>query len=362
MAAAPKTIGGAPEDIVVRVTCDRPEAPLAGHQIKFEVQWDSGAARAAGTVETLATGEAILRLSVRNDATKKAEVVGRAETSLNDLDRVAAEHSELEEEPVQAAPVPAGTIIETGDGTRSLNTQPVEPTEHLKSPSAKSSLAAAGIATFTITGNVRRIVVTAHLVKAVRLARTASIVMAPESGGITLGAMLASTVLLFIAEKKLEQDDCALKPGDDILDRFIDGHRLARSGYLDFHEGKNLGHTLERHVVQLHELQMRLSKRFPDVSSFDGQPIAERTVREAVYRDLAAITDWGSRYSGKEHEFLFRGIERDPIGFGFTLSTPTTPDKRHHAWVVLRMKDPPDCRIFILTAYPVLHANERIQE
>lgn len=362
MAASPKTIGGAPEEIVVRVTCDSPEAPLAGHKIKFEVQWDSGTARTAGTVDTGPTGEAILRLSVRNEATKRAAVVDRAEGSFGDLDRVAAEHSEPEEEPAQTAPVAAETFIEAGDGTRSLNTPSIEPTVKSEPSSKKSSLAATGIATFIITGDVRRIVVTARLVKAARVARVASLAAAPETGGITLGVTLATTALLFIAQKQLEQVDCALKPGEDILDRFIDGHRLARSGYLDFHEGKTLGHTLKKHVVQLHELQMRLSRRFPDVSSFEGQPIAEHVVREAVYRNLAFITNWGTRYTAEEREVPFLGIEKDIIGFGLTLDAPTTPDRRHHALIVLRQIAPPDCRIFILTAYPTRHAPKRIQE
>lgn len=362
MAASPKTIGGAPEEIVVRVTCDSPEAPLAGHKIKFEVQWDSGTARTAGTVDTGPTGEAILRLSVRNEATKRAAVVDRAEGSFGDLDRVAAEHSEPEEEPAQTAPVAAETFIEAGDGTRSLNTPSIEPTVKSEPSSKKSSLAATGIATFIITGDVRRIVVTARLVKAARVARVASLAAAPETGGITLGVTLATTALLFIAQKQLEQVDCALKPGEDILDRFIDGHGLARSGYLDFHEGKTLGHTLKKHVVQLHELQMRLSRRFPDVSSFEGQPIAEHVVREAVYRNLAFITNWGTRYTAEEREVPFLGIEKDIIGFGLTLDAPTTPDRRHHALIVLRQIAPPDCRIFILTAYPTRHAPKRIQE
>ncbi|MBI2789982.1 MAG: trypsin-like peptidase domain-containing protein [Elusimicrobia bacterium] len=362
MASSPKTIGGSPEDIVVRVTCDRPEAPLAGHKIKFEVQWDSGTARTAGTVDTGPTGEAILRLSVRNEATKRAAVVDRAEGSFGDLDQATAEHSEFEEEPAQAVAAPAGTFIEAGDGTRSLNTTPIEPTAIPEAPSTKPSRVAAVIATFTITGDVRRIVVTARLVKAARVARVASLAAAPETVGTTLGVTLATTVLLFIAQKQLEQVDCALKPGEDILDRFIDGRRLNRSGYLDFHEGKNLGHTLKKHVVQLHELQMRLSSRFPDVSSFEGQPMAEHVAREAVYRNLAFITNWGTHYTAEEREVPFIGIEKDIIGFGLTLDAPTTPDRRNHALIVLRQIAPPDCRIFILTAYPTRHAPKRIQE
>jgi len=364
IASSPKTIGGAPQDIAVRVMCDRPEAPLAGHQIKFEVQWDSGAARTAGTVDTGPNGEAILRLSVRNDATKKAEIVERAEGSFGDLDRVAAEHSELEEEPDRAVPAPPEIIVEAGDGTRSLNTPPVEPTVKSEPPSTRPSLAAAGIAAFTITGNVRRIVVTARLVKVARVARAASLAAAPETGGITLGVTLASTALLFLVERQLEQDDCALKLGENILDRFIDGSRLTHSGYLDLHEGRrrSLGHTLEEHVVQLHQLQWRLSTRHKDVSSFDGQPTAERVISEAVYADLRRITDWGTHYSEEDHESRYRSSDGDAIGFGFTVSSPTTPDKRKSALIVLRQKAPPDCRIFILTAYPTRHEHERIQD
>lgn len=49
---APKTIGIEPVDIVVRVTCDHPEAPLAGHLIRFDVQLDGAKPSAAGSAES----------------------------------------------------------------------------------------------------------------------------------------------------------------------------------------------------------------------------------------------------------------------------------------------------------------------
>jgi hypothetical protein len=98
------------------------------------------------------------------------------------------------------------------------------------------------------------------------------------------------------------------------------------------------------------------------VSSFDGQSTAEQVIRNAVHHNLADVTAWGSRYTAEEHEIYFRGSLSVPIGFGLTLASPTTFDKRHHALIVLRQIAPPDCRIFILTAYPIQNAEERIQE
>lgn len=230
------------------------------------------------------------------------------------------------------------------------------------------SLASAGTVSYTITTRTRRILVMARVVRAARVVRTASLAAAPGTGMISLGVTVASTVLLFAADRELEKkversrEDCALKPGEDVLDRFIDGGRLSRSGYLNSHEGSGLGHTLKKHVVQLHELQWRLSKRFPNVSSFDGQPTAERVIRDTVFRDIGRISRWATQYTAKEHEIPFHGDSVTAIGFGLTLDVPTTPDQRHHAIVVLRQIAPPDCRIFILTAYPTRHAEERIQE
>lgn len=224
----------------------------------------------------------------------------------------------------------------------------------------KASDGGVGNVALLLVGNGRRIRVTANLVRAARMARTAGVVLAPETEGISLGVSLAATVLLFALDAK--EEDCALKPGENILDRFIDRSRLERSGYLDVHEGRRrgLGHTLEEHVVQEEHLLKRLSAKYQDVSSFDGQPTAERVVREAVIANLWDIAIWASCRTKQGHEAPLEGKETGSIGFGFTLDSPRSRDQRRHALVVLRQRE--DCSIYILTAYPTKNARQRIQE
>jgi S1-C subfamily serine protease len=215
---APETIGIEPVDIVVRVTCDRPEAPLAGHLIRFDVQLDGAKPSTAGSAETLASGEARLRLSIRNEETKRAETVRRAEDSLDALERESKSHAESEEDD------PAGALSED---TLKTSRSSLAPDEPQVTPNMLPSLA--GTVSYTVTTHTRRILVTARVVRAARVVRTASLAAAPGTGTVSLGITVASAVLLFAAEreiaKSLARTSNLEPPGDCSDERHADLHR-----------------------------------------------------------------------------------------------------------------------------------------
>lgn len=87
IASAPGSIAAKPVDVVAQVSCVGGEAPKAGHRVAFSVQWDRGPIVNAGATDTDTEGLATLELTVENASTKRMEAVGRADESLDELDR-----------------------------------------------------------------------------------------------------------------------------------------------------------------------------------------------------------------------------------------------------------------------------------
>ena len=149
------------------------------------------------------------------------------------------------------------------------------------------------------------------------------------------------------------EDDCALKPGEDILGRFIGGKRL-NPGFLYDHEGKGKGHTIERHVRKtIDYLLGRLSKekKVYDANSFDDHETAETAVRSAIMGDIAAVTIWGSRRDAELKQSYMIGKKSVPIGYGIDVADPLSEARLKYDAEV-RMLQKPDCKIFILSAFP----------
>ena len=343
--SAPDSIGVAPVEIVARITC-APDGPPAGHDVSFSVQWDSGPVVSAPVVKTDAGGYARLTITVDNERTKVAKTAVQAEKSHDDLDRYARE-IEAEE---SAAAEPDSGPIETGDGTRILNTEPVKP------PVAKAAVGVGiGSAAIRLTTNGRRLRVAVKVIRLARVAQVVGVAGAPGSGGITLGVSLASTILLFSIESRVtksfeDADDCALKPGESILDRFIDGNRIRSRGYLDVHEGPQLGHTLTKHVrISDDGLRQRFisEPHIPFSSRFTSQDIAEDAIRNAVNSDISAITIWGSKRTKSTHISQLHG---GAMSIGATINSSGISRESYNTEVRLRQQE--DCRLFISTAFP----------
>lgn len=86
-------------------------------------------------------------------------------------------------------------------------------------------------------------------------------------------------------------------------------------------------------------------------STFDDQNLAESTVRQAVELDIAAVNEWGSKRTKKRHSSFFAGPKH--LGITISRSDPTrTPQPAFNAEVRLLQQD--DCKIFVLSAFPLL--------
>ncbi|MDX6769108.1 MAG: hypothetical protein SF051_06210, partial [Elusimicrobiota bacterium] len=172
-------------------------------------------------VKTDAGGYARLSITIDDERTKTAKTAAQAEKSHDDLDRYARE-IEAEE---RAVAEPAGGLVETGDGTRSLNTEP-------EKPSVANVAAGAGIgsAAIRLTTSGRRLRVAVKVIRLARVAQVAGVAGAPASGGISLGVSLASTILLFAIEHEVEERmssvDLKIEPPGDCSDaRHSELHR-----------------------------------------------------------------------------------------------------------------------------------------
>ncbi len=158
------------------------------------------------------------------------------------------------------------------------------------------------------------------------------------------------------AEEKT--NECALKPGEDVLDRFIDGTKLA-PGFLVKHEGRaiGLGHTIEEHVnVDLGYLQKRLTETPVDAtplkyaSKFFNMKIAEDVIRRVVNEQKMQIGGWYMGSPKISEKFLYQGIRSIPIGQGISVQNISLPLSKFDARVIL--KRAAGCKIFVLTSFP----------
>ena len=138
-----------------------------------------------------------------------------------------------------------------------------------------------------------------------------------------------------------------LKAGADIIETNTFGATsIAQEDY-------GLGHTKERHVSKPIEYLM---KRLTDedsvtyASSFDDQGIAEQVVRNAVYADLAGVALWGSKRTASTHTIRYGGTGKY-VGYGVPLKDPLS-EVRKLSRATIRLRQTPDCSIFVRTAFP----------
>lgn len=146
----------------------------------------------------------------------------------------------------------------------------------------------------------------------------------------------------------IQPRDCALRPGEDILGRFIDGTRLA-SGFLLKHEGP--GHTITDHVNQkLEDLVRQIKAGKSDASSYPDRLIAEDITRRAIENNRALVEAWFVRRTQANQPTRYTGSHLRSIGFTISEQNPSVPIPKYDAVAVLQKYD--DCRILILTSYP----------
>ncbi len=174
---------------------------------------------------------------------------------------------------------------------------------------------------------------------------------APEGGAQTAGVSAAAVVLIATEES----DDCPIKPGEDPLRRFVDKTGLA-PGYLEKHEGPDLGHTIERHVAKsLAYLTHRVvEEKYEEASTFNDLPTAENIIRSIAQANGPEIVLWfnspNSRAKSQDFEDESSKSADSPIGILISATNPDQPQQCYKARIVLRRKG--RCDIFILTAYP----------
>jgi tetratricopeptide (TPR) repeat protein len=139
-------------------------------------------------------------------------------------------------------------------------------------------------------------------------------------------------------------EDCALRSGEDVVGRFVDGTRLA-PGFLQIHE-KEGGHAIREHVGKSDEYLLKRLSNERAASSFYDMSVAEATIREAVNTNLSNISGWMNTTSSK---MVVNYVGASPVGTGVSLAD-RVPRQKSNTRVVLIKRQA--CRILILTAFP----------
>lgn len=153
--------------------------------------------------------------------------------------------------------------------------------------------------------------------------------------------------------KKIESeknDDCSLKPGEDILTKFLDGTRLA-SGFLQHHEGPGRGHTRRDHVGQsLKDLARQIKAGKNDASSYPDITIAEEIARRAIENNRSGVEAWFVGRTKARFPARYTGSPLRSIGYTISEQNPSVPLPKYDGVAVLQKFD--GCRILILTSHP----------
>ena len=227
---------------------------------------------------------------------------------------------------------------------------------HARDP--KAVLWASGAATavgVTDAEGVAR--VSGHLAQNIPESETEEDVIAdvekPDDGEYVLAGVSPAAAILL-----LEDDDCALKPGEDPLVRFVDGTMLAE-GYLRKHESAG-GHTIERHVnidgdKNIEYLRSRLNDdlELKNVSYFNDLSTAESAIRRATKKHRMDIALW---FNGPNSRKINKQLVEDvmnvasPLGYGISRADQTYMVAKNGAAVILKRSG--RCEILILSAWP----------
>lgn len=140
------------------------------------------------------------------------------------------------------------------------------------------------------------------------------------------------------------RDECALKEGEDVLDRFVDGTRLA-AGFLNEHEYAG-GHVKREHVRQELDDLLRQLNRKPQASSFPTQELAEIYIQAAMLAKLDEITTW---YQSKIKRTAIPHSTPFNTGVGVTRQRRMLANYSGVLTVLERMEN---CKIRIVTSHP----------
>ena len=377
---APKKVGAEPFEVAVEVSCENGKVPLSRHSVKFTFEWDGNLSTQTVTVLTDENGLAPLVMQVSNDETKIEKVREVSERSHDELDHYDPDKKDPEEpaEPKEDESSPAPSVTSRDAGlitaadtvtiakTATATTAAAEAEEAIaasmraaRAARIASAARAGGIFKINGSGKVLRVVAIFTLSPTAATAVGAAIVAVSVKQTFEIGWAIGS-----VAENKISEiqwglkqyhrtDDCALKEGEDILDRFVGGKRLT-SGFLYDHEGSELGHTIERHVQKsIDYLQGRLVRdpRVFDASSFDDHITAETVIRKAISDDMADIARWGSMRNPALKKSYLVGKPGRPIGYGIAVEDPLAKVRLKYDTEV-RLLQKVDCTIFILSAFP----------
>ncbi len=358
--AAPAKAGADPFAVSVGLSCNDLKIPLSGHSVTFAFDWDGKPSTQTVTVPTDASGAASLVMQVSNDETKVEKVRDVSQRSHDELDHYDPDKRDPEE---PGAPVQEETASATLQGSVA---GPIEAAESVAPEKALiGTIAATGASGAAVESGQIFILVG----KGSALRVTATIALGPVATGVLvlvtakqvfdIGWAIGNVVDRKSSEVQwgLKQyakiNDCALKPNESILDRFIDGTGLA-PGFLHAHEGHGHGHTIERHVRKtldyLHGRLVNEPKVF-DANSFDDHETAETAIRDAIMGDIADITRWGSRRDPTLKKSYLIGKAGKPFGYGIEREDSLSKARlKYNAEV--RMLQKANCDIFILSAFP----------
>jgi hypothetical protein len=123
------------------------------------------------------------------------------------------------------------------------------------------------------------------------------------------------------------------------------------SGWLQNHEGSNLGHTIREHVGKSDKyLMQRLqnNSNYTRVSTFTDRATAENVISKAINQNRTAVQSWLRNTTKPKYEMFYKG--NDVIGRTLQQGSPVSQSATNAKVVLQRSGN----SYFIKTAFPEL--------
>lgn len=133
-----------------------------------------------------------------------------------------------------------------------------------------------------------------------------------------------------------------------------DTGKIGREAGLQAHEGKSLGHLLEKHVGRSDEqLTERLNDEpnIPAATTFTDRATAEKVVVETLSANQKKIENWETSGKSRTLALDYNGDSTTPVGHGIVRGD-TASRSMSDAQIILKREK--DNSWFILTGYPRL--------
>jgi hypothetical protein len=347
---SPQSIGFDPIEMNIRLDCPGGASP-AGQELEVVVGWKDDKTPIKRRVRTDAAGQARILLEVNG-------VEKDSERQFDDLDRYDRELRERAEREALTRESDRSGLTSASSGVALEKAKEVVTAPH----TAIAIRAVPGVmllgveigAAAAATGGVAIVGASTYLTYQRMKADVERQVAKDESAYAKGTAELKSRIgskfddLDKHAREARAEDGCGDGQPVDILDRFVDGTRLA-PGFLRRHED-NGGHTIDKHVGKPREYLIARLKEVWDASSYNDMLTAENVTRQTIIADLDAITAWFRSKDPNDRRF------RNPGGaglreIGYMVSRDNYfPTPKFDSSIVLRKA--PQCRILIYTSFP----------